>query len=80
MKEGIHPKYGASKITLLRPSAPGAHALLPWRTVMGNVAYAVSSRWRKWSREQVRAQAPDHASGPRGADDDPDPASRTGIG
>ena len=23
------------------------HALLPWRTVMGNVAYAVSSKWRK---------------------------------
>src|SRR5436305_4783869 len=34
-----------------------SHALLPWRTVMGNVAYAVSSRWRKWSRERVRAQA-----------------------
>src|SRR5260221_11540056 len=34
-----------------------SHALLPWRTVMGNVAYAVSSRWRKWSREQVRTQA-----------------------
>src|SRR3954452_3551400 len=30
-----------------------SHALLPWRSVMGNVAYAVSSRWRKWSREQV---------------------------
>ena len=25
-----------------------SHALLPWRTVMGNVAYAVSSKWRKW--------------------------------
>src|SRR5437868_8566433 len=34
-----------------------SHALLPWRTVMGNVAYAVSSRWRRWPREQVRAQA-----------------------
>jgi nitrate/nitrite transport system ATP-binding protein len=34
-----------------------SHALLPWRTVMGNVAYAVSSKWRKWPREQVRAQA-----------------------
>jgi nitrate/nitrite transport system ATP-binding protein len=34
-----------------------SHALLPWRTVMGNVAYAVASRWRKWSKEQVRAQA-----------------------
>lgn len=34
-----------------------SHALLPWRTVMGNVAYAVTSRWRKWSRTQVKAQA-----------------------
>jgi len=24
-----------------------SHALLPWRTVMGNVAYAVSSKWRR---------------------------------
>ena len=34
-----------------------SHALLPWRTVLGNVAYAVSSRWRKWGRAQVREQA-----------------------
>jgi nitrate/nitrite transport system ATP-binding protein len=34
-----------------------SHALLPWRTVMGNVAYAVSSKWRKWSKAQVSAQA-----------------------
>jgi nitrate/nitrite transport system ATP-binding protein len=27
-----------------------SHALLPWRTVMGNVAYAVSSRHRSWSK------------------------------
>ncbi|WP_247635390.1 ABC transporter ATP-binding protein [Methylobacterium sp. 37f] len=33
------------------------HALLPWRTVLGNVAYAVSSRWRKASRAEVRARA-----------------------
>src|SRR5213078_2809365 len=26
------------------------HALLPWKTVLGNVAYAVSSRWRKASK------------------------------
>ena len=26
-----------------------SHALLPWRTVLGNVAYAVSSKWRKRS-------------------------------
>src|SRR6266568_9482818 len=34
-----------------------SHALLPWRTVMGNVAYAVSSRWRRWNAAKVRAQA-----------------------
>lgn len=37
-----------------------SHALLPWRTVLGNVAYAVASRWPKWNREQVRAQALKH--------------------
>ena len=30
------------------------HALLPWRTVLGNVSYAVSSRHRRWSAEKVR--------------------------
>ena len=34
-----------------------SHALLPWRTVLGNVAYAVSSKWRRWSTAQVRAHA-----------------------
>jgi len=34
-----------------------SHALLPWRTVLGNVAYAVSSKWRKYSRAQVEAHA-----------------------
>ncbi|MDB5571424.1 MAG: transporter family protein [Hyphomicrobiales bacterium] len=33
------------------------HSLLPWRTVLGNVAYAVSSKWRDWSREKVNAHA-----------------------
>ena len=33
------------------------HALLPWRTVMGNVAYAVSSKWRKWKTPRVRERA-----------------------
>ncbi|MDX2265947.1 MAG: ABC transporter ATP-binding protein [Hyphomicrobiales bacterium] len=33
------------------------HALLPWKTVMGNVAYAVSSRWRNWPRAKVREHA-----------------------
>jgi nitrate/nitrite transport system ATP-binding protein len=30
-----------------------SHALLPWRTVAGNVAYAVASKWRKWKRAQI---------------------------
>jgi len=34
-----------------------SHALLPWRTVLGNVAYAVSSKWRNWDRAKVRAHA-----------------------
>jgi nitrate/nitrite transport system ATP-binding protein len=34
-----------------------SHALLPWRTVMGNVAYAVSSKWRRWTANEVREQA-----------------------
>src|SRR5258705_2134505 len=34
-----------------------SHALLPWRTVMGNVAYAVSSKWRQWDRAAVEKQA-----------------------
>ena len=25
------------------------HALLPWRSVLGKVAYAVTSKWRNWS-------------------------------
>src|SRR6201988_4884402 len=33
-----------------------SHALLPWRTVLGNVAYAVSSKWRKRTRAEVAAQ------------------------
>ena len=34
-----------------------SHALLPWRTVLGNVAFAVTSKWRDWSRAKVRAHA-----------------------
>ena len=32
-----------------------SHALMPWLTVMGNIAFAVVSRWPAWTREQVRA-------------------------
>src|SRR5262247_965835 len=34
-----------------------SHALLPWLTVMGNVAYAVTSKWRRHSHAEVEAQA-----------------------
>ena len=32
-----------------------SHALMPWLTVMGNIAFAVSSRWPAWTRDAVRA-------------------------
>ena len=34
-----------------------SHALLPWRSVMGNVAYAVSSKWRRWTKSEVARQS-----------------------
>ena len=34
-----------------------SHALLPWRTVMGNVAYAVKSKWPKWPTAQIKTHA-----------------------
>ena len=34
-----------------------SHALLPWRSVMGNVAYAVSSKWRRWTKSEVERQS-----------------------
>src|SRR5207302_1594753 len=34
-----------------------SHALLPWRSVMGNVAYAVSSKWRDRGRADIQRQA-----------------------
>jgi len=33
------------------------HALLPWRTVLGNVTYAVSSRWRNAPKAEVEERA-----------------------
>jgi nitrate/nitrite transport system ATP-binding protein len=33
------------------------HALLPWKTVLGNVAYAVASRWPKAPRAEIEARA-----------------------
>ena len=34
-----------------------SHALLPWLTVMGNVAYAVASKWRSIKRDDLHRQA-----------------------
>jgi nitrate/nitrite transport system ATP-binding protein len=34
-----------------------SHALLPWLTVMGNVVYAVASKWRFMSKENLQAHA-----------------------
>jgi nitrate/nitrite transport system ATP-binding protein len=34
-----------------------SHALLPWRTVLGNVTYAVSSKWRDWDKAKVAVHA-----------------------
>lgn len=33
-----------------------SHALMPWMTVAGNIAFGVRSRWRDWSAAQIRAQ------------------------
>jgi nitrate/nitrite transport system ATP-binding protein len=30
-----------------------SHALFPWRTVFGNIAFAVSSKWPKWKAAEV---------------------------
>ena len=34
-----------------------SHALLPWMSVMGNVAFAVRSRWPEWPKAKVLEQA-----------------------
>jgi len=34
-----------------------SHALLPWLSVLGNIAFAVSSRWPAWPRAKVREHA-----------------------
>lgn len=32
-----------------------SHALMPWMTVLGNVAFAVRSKWPDWRKDQVAA-------------------------
>ena len=33
------------------------HALMPWMTVLGNVSFAVRSRWPKWSKEKIKTHS-----------------------
>ena len=33
------------------------YALMPWRSVLGNIAFAVKSRWPRWSKARIRAHA-----------------------
>ena len=33
------------------------HALMPWLSVLGNVAFAVKSKWPDWSRERIEGHA-----------------------
>jgi nitrate/nitrite transport system ATP-binding protein len=32
-----------------------SHALMPWLSVVGNIAFAVNSRWPEWDRARVRS-------------------------
>ncbi|QQS12561.1 MAG: ABC transporter ATP-binding protein [Rhodospirillales bacterium] len=34
-----------------------SHALMPWMSVLGNVSFAVRSRWTDWARDRVREHA-----------------------
>ncbi len=34
-----------------------SHALLPWRTVLGNVAYAVGAKHKDWSKARIKEHA-----------------------
>ena len=33
-----------------------SHALMPWMTAMGNIEFAIKSRWPGWSKSQIAAQ------------------------
>ena len=33
-----------------------SHALMPWMSVLGNVAFAVRSKWPQWSKRQIEDQ------------------------
>ncbi len=37
-----------------------SHALMPWLSVLANVAFAVKSRWPKWSRAKIEAHCTEY--------------------
>ncbi len=37
-----------------------SHALMPWLTVLGNIAFAVRSRWPDWPKARVRAHCQEY--------------------
>ena len=37
-----------------------SHALMPWMTVMGNIAFGVKSKWPDWKAEKVRARCQEY--------------------
>ncbi|THH36058.1 ABC transporter ATP-binding protein [Aliishimia ponticola] len=47
--------FAVEKPSLDRAVIFQGHALMPWMTVMGNIDFAVSSRWPAWDKEKRRA-------------------------
>jgi nitrate/nitrite transport system ATP-binding protein len=55
------PSHGAIIMDGREVNAPGldrgvifqGHALMPWLTVLGNIAFAVKSRWSGWNKEKI---------------------------
>ena len=37
-----------------------SHALMPWMTVLGNVAFAVKSKWTDWPKEKIAAHCTEY--------------------
>jgi ABC-type taurine transport system ATPase subunit len=55
------------------------HALMPWLTVRGNIAFAVRSRWPDWPRDKVRAHVQKYVDLVRlGGNEDKRPAALSG--
>ncbi|WP_095590205.1 ABC transporter ATP-binding protein [Actibacterium ureilyticum] len=48
--------FNVEKPALDRAVIFQGHALMPWMTALGNIDFAVASRWPGWSRDERRAQ------------------------